>query len=590
MNKNDYRNHLDRIRCSAEFRAKMEKRLSSEPDGEYADSVSDIEYVPKVNYHRWTAFVASLLIVVGISGFAFLSRNDIINNPEASNTTETSSALSSRYNIGISVSGAYSKSDKMDSIGAVPPEYVDRYLNEMKSWNDFKLDGIPSISSEPTGAITLSFTGEDSFTWKIDSNGCAVTIQDGEKTSEYYSDVCYLSLLSWIARDMPYFDWTCIIDGDKGDEIDTLFKNHIDEIEVTGNSDDYDDKNSIRFFDCGSFSGIIYENGDFRIYYDNEQNFVSFKSSPEFYNEISNITTNNLADIIAENDIMFYSNSTGQTGDSVGFRNVNMDALCSVVENTHWTASESDYPSGEFFGIGNLVIHRDGSIYNSETGFMYTPVNQDNSEIINAVEEIIKSNNLNYISYLIASADNRFDNLSGKISYSNNEFISGTGEFLYDNKNNNEYVYIEDYNSNSAELTVNEGYWTLNTTKDNVTETSEDYSIMTKSVLDYESIRSRVLDYLNRVSIGKDTNRIEDYTVVNTCDVSVDDGSYSFTIDIEYQKYHTSVNATIDSIGNIVDLTIQEHDLTLQTPDEITFTLGDGNGGGIVYNNSVIDD
>ena len=34
MKKNDYRNHLDGIKCSAEFRAEMEKKLSSEPDGE----------------------------------------------------------------------------------------------------------------------------------------------------------------------------------------------------------------------------------------------------------------------------------------------------------------------------------------------------------------------------------------------------------------------------------------------------------------------------------------------------------------------------------------------------------------------------
>ncbi len=34
MNRNDYRNHLDKIRCSAEFREKMEERLSYESDGE----------------------------------------------------------------------------------------------------------------------------------------------------------------------------------------------------------------------------------------------------------------------------------------------------------------------------------------------------------------------------------------------------------------------------------------------------------------------------------------------------------------------------------------------------------------------------
>lgn len=55
MRKHDYKNHFDKIKCRPEFEAKIEKILSSESDGEYADSVRDIEYAPKINYHRWTA-------------------------------------------------------------------------------------------------------------------------------------------------------------------------------------------------------------------------------------------------------------------------------------------------------------------------------------------------------------------------------------------------------------------------------------------------------------------------------------------------------------------------------------------------------
>lgn len=592
MNRNDYRNHLDKIRCSAEFREKMEERLSSESDGEYEDSVSDIEHAPKIDYHRWTAFAASVLIIIGIGGLVFLSRTDMIDTPVGSDITEDTTVStqvsitrkplpnpSSRYNIGISVSGIFN--DRMTSIGAVPPELVDRYINELSHWNEFKLDGEPHFLSEPTGAVTLSFTGEDNFTWTIDSNGYAVTKRNGEETSAYYSNICYHSLLRWIARDIPYFDWTYIIDDDKGAEIDKAFKNHINEIEVIGNTDNYDEKNSIRFFECGSFAGVIQRNGNFIIYYNigDEEFKVCFKSSPELYDEIHEIINNNLVYMISEKDFMFYTNSTGQSADFISFKNINTNALCSAIKDTQWTVKESDYPSGECFGIGNLVILRDGSIYNSNTGFMYTPVNQNNSEIVNAIEEIIQSDDLSYIGYLIASAVSRFDTMSGKVNYSITDYTGGTGELFYKHLNNSsrsEYVYIESIDGNSAEFTMNNGKWAENITKDGVTVTTEDYSVMMKSQIDYENIRSNVLYHLRKAS--------EEDSVINECNIIMEDEFYNLYIDYKFYDYHAVVNVSVDKIGNIVDLTISENKInTYQVINEMTFTLGDGQGGGIVY-------
>lgn len=76
MKKEDYKNHLDKIKCTSGFREKMEERLSDAEDGEYADSVSDVETVTKINYHRWAAVAASVVLAAAIGGTSlYLMKN-----------------------------------------------------------------------------------------------------------------------------------------------------------------------------------------------------------------------------------------------------------------------------------------------------------------------------------------------------------------------------------------------------------------------------------------------------------------------------------------------------------------------------------
>ena len=68
MRKDEYRKHLDKITCTDEFRSRMEDILSTDADGEYADSVSTVERAGKINYHRWAGIAASAVLMVGIGG------------------------------------------------------------------------------------------------------------------------------------------------------------------------------------------------------------------------------------------------------------------------------------------------------------------------------------------------------------------------------------------------------------------------------------------------------------------------------------------------------------------------------------------
>lgn len=554
MKKNDYRNHLDGIKCSAEFRAEMEKKLSSEPDGEYTDSVSDIEYAPKVNYHRWSALVASALIIVGIGGLAFLGRGNIETQIESNVSSESTDVPTSKYNIGISVS----YKDRMISLGALPPELTERYINEMKSWSDFRLDSVPQLISEPTGAIVLSFTGEDSFTWKIDSNGYAVTKHNGEQTEAYYSDICYRALTDWIARDMLYLDWTCIVEGDRGITLDKAFDNHADEIEHTDSVGDM--TNSIRFFDCGNYSGTINQAGDIVISYTENSDY--FRSSFELYQEIYNAVQDDLINRIEKSENMFYASTGGKEPYyNVNFGKIDYSLLCDEIKSTVWTVTEGEFPTGEFFNIGNYVYITKECIYDAENHVIFTANNRDFSAF-KATENTIPGD-ISYIAYLIASADSRFDTISGEISYSNSEYISGSGSFFYNNKHNDEYISIADANT-SAELNMNGYYWKLETRKEDETEVTEGSS-NSMPIIEYTSIKKDLLYYLDRVICGENTNVFEDKTSVNYCNITADGNSYGFTFDIEYHQYHVTVDATIDKIGNIIYLNIYEENK--QYPD-----------------------
>lgn len=594
MKKSDYKNHLDRIRCSAEFRKKMEKRLANEPDGEYEDSVSDIEHAPRINYHRLTAFVASAVLVAGIGGMSLLIRSDICEvstGSEISEPSESSSASTeisvqraieinpvNQYNIALSVSGDFSEPDGHSMpFGSLPDEAVNEIIAEIEKWSE--LQDTSAILSEPTGTLTFYFIGDDNFTLKIDSNGSVVVKRDDDENILYYSQECYLSLLEIIAGYIPYCDWSTIINEDIGDEINMVFRNHVDEIEIT---DNYDSEVGLRFFASGSYSGTINENGDIKIYYNNEQELVCFKSSPELYSEIYEVLNNNLAYMIAEKDTMFYSNSTGQSAEWFGFQNVNTDILCNAVKSLDWCISAGEYPTGEFFGIGNLMIQRDGSIYNSDTGVLYVPTNQNNSEIINAVEEIIKSDDLGYICYLVASSESRFDTMSGNIYYSCKDVIDGTGELYYDNKNMNEYVYIEDENNNSAMLRMENNFWTVYYTRDGVTETDESSGFMGHTMIDYKYIK----DYFSS-SLRDVYNAYygESDITVNLLNITKETDYLIYNVEYVYKENCTSIQANIDDYGNIVSMSLYQYDInTNETNQQLIFSIDDGYGNGINYN------
>lgn len=87
MNKNDYKNYLDKIKCSPEFRERMENNLSEEIEAGYADSVSSLEHARRGNSFRWTAAAASVLFLLIAGGIAL----KIVTTPAPQHSTDISS-------------------------------------------------------------------------------------------------------------------------------------------------------------------------------------------------------------------------------------------------------------------------------------------------------------------------------------------------------------------------------------------------------------------------------------------------------------------------------------------------------------------
>ena len=84
MEHNEYNDLMKRIKCTDEFRSKMQKKLSSEPIAmeSYEDSVSGTDIAPKRSWTRYAAMAAAFVLVCGaVGGAAYGLRQHDKNQP-----------------------------------------------------------------------------------------------------------------------------------------------------------------------------------------------------------------------------------------------------------------------------------------------------------------------------------------------------------------------------------------------------------------------------------------------------------------------------------------------------------------------------
>lgn len=597
MKKSDYKNHFDRIKCSDELKVRMETMLSAEPDGEYQDSVSHVEYAPKVNWSKWGAFAASAVLITGLCGMVVMNLKGGVDLPIMSSGVESTSEVEaevSDYRIALSVMGEYSKPDgHYTSFGALPDDEVKEIMTAIK---EFTLtDDTRYVYNTKSEALTLVIRGAESYTLNIDNNGCMYIDRDGERINEYYYFDLYESLCGIIARYLPYCDWNCIvgnIEQGTGRRLSEAFANHIDEFEVIDNYDA--DETEMRFFSSGSFGGLIKSDGSFRILYDNEKKSVCFRSSPEFYEEVYSGVTNQLSDRIADAGALFYISNQGQSNYNFSVQNPDLLPLCDAVEKIKWTIHYNGEQPSAFYGVNTLEFSEDGTIiYDSQSNITYTAENQDTSIITDTLEKIVDSDKTARLLKMIIDSENLTSTIEGNMEfyytyYQNdmNYYLGGSGYTVCDVREKCQYTTIEnDTDDYHGEFIMQDGEWQFrewgrqilningNNTDEKVSEGGLFYNL---SVIAYENIRRSLYEYIRNMVVIDNNSLIYE----------TENGITSGFIASDFQ----SVFFELDERGNIVlfDIYSAKNPKELELHFKLGDKLGDGEYNGIKYDSEIV--
>ena len=478
MKLNDLKKHYDKVTCSSDFKNRMEDLLSSEPDGEYADSVSHVEQAPKFNIRNIAAIAASALIVLGIGGIWFSNLNvtpDTVEDP-AYKESETTSYIDylelEPYSMDVCIMNA-GENEVLFDIGHLPAEASIKIISDMKDHSDWvEVEGEIAISA--TGSINISCTGKNSFEISVYKNGF-IEYNDGEETKYYTSDYFdYYRVISAVAPYIPYCSWSSMVGNRYGAALDEVFAAHTNEIKRVYTQQVYSN-NNIFIFNNDDFSFCIDCYGGIIVYYNSGYgagtNTLYFESSAELFKEVEAIfvpeadstveastaftdasaldANSEVKKLVRENlntDTIIYVSSGKQLSYSADIFNVPLTELSDFYIANDWEKSEKEFSYKDFFAVGQLMFTRSGEIYSTNTGTLYVMPKADLSILSEIIDNILLNDDISYIKYLLASWENRVDYISGNSIYSLSEddgIFDYECSYYLDNLNNEEYIYLD---------------------------------------------------------------------------------------------------------------------------------------------------
>lgn len=523
MRYDDYKNHLDKITCSDEFRRRMEDLLSAEPDGEYADSVSTLERAEKINYHRWAGLAASAVLIVGIGGVAIQtikhapdappthsgeSDNPIITT-ENNNIDETgeyyfSFENNTYYRLAMGVEG-YLPDELAEKLierinSGIKREYdreitVESYIQEAKYNCDlFDHDSVPNTECEDYVFTICSDTDED-FLYKVSDNN-VIYIADNGTESLYFADMdLYGDINRIISENIFSYDWTVVYD-EYSEEYSSLLNKYRDEIIMT--PDIALEGGDIHFYTNLPYTIHGDTKGTIHVYYSNgrvsETFHVTYQAPVEFVmavdaimdrSEFDELESEPITDI-KENLAQYFNDSqyfdafywgmtvnyaTGQGQFSKGFPINNVDEstvleFFNILNSYEWTATDESYVSGESINIGNYLDSQSGSTYvitrNGElywSGTVYKVENQDLSEIQRIFDKFVYYSDETSLAYTLCTKADNFTTLESDISIYYNP-LDETGEHTPVNCTGR--MYYENVTYGESKDSNGNFYYTLN--------------------------------------------------------------------------------------------------------------------------------
>ncbi len=499
MNNNDYRDYFDKIKCSPEFKAKMEELLSAVDNVEYADSVSDVEHMPKINVHRWTAIAASVVLVLGLGGGVIcMMHGDQPVQPQVSVSKAPSEKVAPKNDIvpdfskmGIAelefsgISG--DESVTVLDFGKLPQIANDAVLENLSRGNWTEQESF-DIADEFV-SLTLSWHDDHEMEYTVYGSGNAVLSQDGE--NYYFSIGNYYSLVGIISHYLPYCSWENLVSGDNGIRMAEIFKENLDSIGEISNYQ-YTSDHGICFLQSAVYSAYINKNGIVAVEYatNNGMNGTTyFLTSEEMYKELAELMNIPVAETSMQNSVIVNENissdsekvyteaekeiknaknvtfttGNGQVENNCTFESVDLELLLTAVKSLKWSVKKEGYIKGDQFIIGDIIISKQGEIYFSKSGILYSADGQDLSMLNDALTNITESSDIENIAYMLSSSKNNFFTVSAYLYRSfnyNGVNILGSGLAYWDKTNSNEYIVIEN-GDNSYEFIMESGYWTF---------------------------------------------------------------------------------------------------------------------------------
>lgn len=642
MKKSDYKDHLDKIKCNPEFRMKIEEMLSSERDGEYADSVSDVERVTKINYYRWTAIAASAVLVLGIGGTAiYLTKNTsapsesmLSDNPNDEIQPFSETAVLESYNMNVTMFN--NDSDGLD-IGNIPAEASNQIIANLKrcSWQTADSEKFNDFDSETRLSITC--TGEEEFVYTVNSNGYALLEHNGEQTF-YYNESCYFNIVRVIAQYLPYCSWTSMLGGKTGEKLDVIFNEHISEIELTRSEvDSFDSWIMLMYKE--PYAVYIDQYGKITVSYNSEygessSGSISFNSSPAMYMQIvkelgeelgietaTETETSYSAGELSANEYVYkitdenitaepmqlhYVIGSGQFDGSYTLNNVDMSAVSKALKSHNWKVSEKSFPENSFYVVKNLLISSEGEVYDSQTSKMYAPADDDFSDLTIAVNDLKSCDDFAYVMSLLASSG-KYDTIScNDLSFyysntaisangeSNIQYVyrGGTGKF-YHSPSGEEYFMINSPDgSYSVEYFEQHRDWTTIENGEQIAEYADftlntenipqkitsGFSGMDSCLIDYDYLCTYALSLINEIYERSENTYSTDLRIDETT------GCIQFSVETTlYETDNIYISLNISN-GNLVKAFVELTDYnTGATIGLYDFQLGDGIGSGITY-------
>lgn len=487
MRKDDYKLHLDKIKCSDEFRRKMEELLSAEQEEIYAESVTTVERAGRINIQRWSGLAASAVLLLGIGGVAVHTMKDAPEVPPT-HSGESDAPIAATGDKSNDEAGEYYFSFENNTYyrlamgveGELPDELAEKlierinsgikreYDKEITAENDiqeakydinlFEHDSVPNTECKDYVFTICSDTDED-LLYKVSNNNIIFIADNGEESLYFGDKDLYGDINKTIAENIFRYDWK-VVNDKYSEEYSKLLNKYRDEI-VRSDLELGDD---IIILDTNlPFITHANKNGTIQVYYSigigSEIFPVTYQAPVEFVTAVYELMDENYAIDLSpepmnikeklnsvlsnpdfnENSDVFYG--TGQGQFSKGFDigkagEVGGDELIKLLADYEWVpAEDSDYMRSDFirisyqseFDLIGISVNDKGELFDHEEGVLYRAENADVSALQEQFQRLLRANDEVRTAYNLCTRADNFTTLESEVSIYYNP-LDETGE------------------------------------------------------------------------------------------------------------------------------------------------------------------